>query len=62
MVVNNFHHGDGISFAEVVEGKNCGVKYVSLPIGEEMHLTRIGSTSKREINRRYKRFYVTYEN
>lgn len=62
MVVNNFHHGDVISFGKVVEGKNCGVKSVTLPIGEEMHLTRIGSTSKREINRRYKRFHVTYEN
>ncbi|KAL4632265.1 hypothetical protein ACB092_04G037500, partial [Castanea dentata] len=63
MVVNNFYHRkDGISFAEVVEGKNCGVKSVTLPIGEGMLLTRIGSTSKREINRRYKRFHVTYEN
>lgn len=51
MVVNNFHHRkDGISFAEVVEGKNCGVKSVTIPIGEGMHFTRIGSTSyKREI-------------
>ena len=63
MVVNNFHHRkDGISFAEVVEGKNFGVKSVTLPTGEGMHFTRIGSTSKREINRRYKRFHVTYEN
>ena len=63
MVVNNFHHRkDGISFAEVVEGKNCGVKSFTLPIGEGMHLTRIGSTGKRVINRRYKRFHVTYEN
>ena len=61
--VNNFHHRkDGISFAEVVEGKNCGVKSFTLPIGEGMHLTRIGSTGKRVINRRYKRFHVTYEN
>ena len=63
MFVNNFHHRkDGISFAEVVEGKNCGVKSFTLPIGEGMHLTRIGSTGKRVINRRYKRFHVTYEN
>ena len=49
MVVHNFHHRkDGISFAEVVEGKNCGVKSVTLPLGEGMHLTRIGSTSKRD--------------
>ncbi|KAK4566566.1 hypothetical protein RGQ29_002723 [Quercus rubra] len=39
MVVNNFHHRkDGISFAEVVEGKR-------------MHLTKIGSTSKPESRR-----------
>lgn len=45
MVVNNFHRRkDGISLAEVVEGKNCGVKSVTLPIGEGMHLTKIGST------------------
>ena len=52
MFVNNFHHRkDGISsFAEVVEGKNCGVKSVTLPIGEGMHLTRIASTEIQEIS------------
>jgi predicted O-methyltransferase YrrM len=63
LVVNNLHRRrDGISFAGVVEGRNCGVKCVTLPIGEGMDFTRIGSTSKREISRRYKRFHVTYEN
>ena len=43
MVVNNFHHRrDGISFAEVVEGINCGVKCVTLPIGDEMDLQELG--------------------
>ncbi|GMY32599.1 hypothetical protein FCV25MIE_27841 [Fagus crenata] len=63
LVVNNLHRRrDRISFAGVVEGRNCGVKCVTLPIGEGMDFTRIGSTSKREISSRYKRFHVTYEN
>ena len=43
MVVNNFHQRrDWISFAEVVEGINCGVKCVTLPIGDEMDLQELG--------------------
>ncbi|XP_041004339.1 uncharacterized protein LOC121249670 [Juglans microcarpa x Juglans regia] len=62
-VSNLQHRRDGrISFAEVLKGRNIGVKSVTLPIGEGVELTRIGSTGKRETGRSYKRFHVIFEN
>ncbi|XP_059452669.1 uncharacterized protein LOC132183283 [Corylus avellana] len=62
VVVNNLHHRrERISFPEVVKGRIGGVKSVTLPIGQGMELTRIGSGGKRE-RRRYNRFHVTFEN
>lgn len=62
VVVNNLHQRrDRISFPEVVKGRISGVKSVTLPTGEGMELTRIGSTRKRK-SRRYNRFHVTFEN
>lgn len=62
VVVNNLHHRrDRISFPQVVKGRISGVKSVTLPIGEGMELTRIGSAGKRE-SRRFNRFHVTFEN
>ncbi|XP_042974285.1 uncharacterized protein LOC122305807 [Carya illinoinensis] len=61
-VSNLQHRRDGISFAEVVKGRNIGVKSVTLPIGEGMELTRIRSTGKPETWRSYKKFHVIFEN
>ena len=62
VVVNSLHHSrERISFPEVVKGRIGGVKSVTLPIGEGMEVTRIGSGGKRE-RRRYNRFHVTFEN
>ncbi|GLT32962.1 hypothetical protein SLA2020_075890 [Shorea laevis] len=52
-----------VSFDEVVKGRK-GVESVTLPIGEGIELTRIGSSSIRSKSgrRRRRRFLVTFEN
>lgn len=59
VVVNNKE--GGLSFGEVVKGKRGVESVVTLPIGEGMELTRIGSSCRTE-NRRFKRFHVVVEN
>ncbi|XP_021686794.2 uncharacterized protein LOC110669432 [Hevea brasiliensis] len=62
IVGHNLQYAEyGVSFGQVLNGKKGVDQCVTLPIGEEMELTRIESFTKRK-SKRCKRFYETFEN